>query len=54
MTFRGDEKWIRGRHAVENMACLRRIDLSLLKQRPGKKHGHDTSHARLKSCSFFQ
>ena len=37
MTFREDESRIRGRHVAENIAWLRRIALSLLKQHPGKE-----------------
>jgi predicted transposase YbfD/YdcC len=37
MTFREDESRIRGRRVAENIAWLRRITLSLLKQHPGKQ-----------------
>ena len=37
MTFREDESRIRGRQVAENIAWLRRIALTLLKQHPGKQ-----------------
>ena len=37
MTFREDESRIRGRHVAENIAWLRRISLSLLKQHPRRQ-----------------
>ena len=37
MTFREDESRIRGRNVADNIAWLRRIALTLLKQHPGKQ-----------------
>ena len=37
MTFREDESRVRGRHVADNLAWLRRITLTLLKQHPGKQ-----------------
>jgi len=37
MTFREDENRTRGRRVAENLAWLRRLTLSLLKQHPGKQ-----------------
>ncbi len=37
MTFREDESRIRDRNIAENIAWIRRLALSLIKQHPGKQ-----------------